>query len=163
ALFIGDHDAPIFEADGPAESRRDRLVSDAHQWLVDVDLITRRHQDLGSLRNTLFVVVGLGRGDLDSPRLFRAIDGDGAVDLADHGLAFGNSRLEQLLDAGQTSRDVETGDTTGVEGPHRQLGAWLANALSRDDSDCLAHIDDVSAGRATPVAILADSVGGLAG
>ena len=48
-------------------------------------------------------------------------DFDDAVDLGDDRLALRHAGLEQLLDTGQTGRDLTTGhvDTTGVEGTHR--------------------------------------------
>ena len=63
-----------------------------------------------------------------------------AVDLGDERLALGHAGLEQLLDTGQTGRDVDAaGDTTGVERAHRQLRARLADGLRGDDADRLAH------------------------
>ena len=81
-----------------------------------------------------------------------ADDGDAAAVLlvgdADHarragqdGLALRGAGLEQLDDAGQTVGDVLTGDTAGVEGPHGQLRAGLADGLGGDDADRLAELD----------------------
>ena len=68
------------------------------------------------------------------------------------GDALGDARLEQLGDTGQTVRDVLTGDTTGVEGTHRQLGAGLADRLGGDDADRLADVDQLAGGQRAAVA-----------
>ena len=60
---------------------------------------------------------------------------------------FGAAGLEQLDDAGQTAGDVLAGDTTGVERPHRQLRAGLADRLGGDDADGLAELDRLAGGQ----------------
>ena len=62
---------------------------------------------------------------------------------------FGRAGLEQLDDAGQTVGDVLTGDTTGVERPHGQLRAGLADRLGGDDADRLAEVDEACRWRAS--------------
>ena len=52
------------------------------------------------------------------------------------------TRVEQLDDTRQTVRDVDTGHTTGVEGPHRELRARLTDRLGRDDADGFADVDE---------------------
>ena len=83
-----------------------------------------------------------------------ADDLDDAVDVADLGLALGDAGLEQLLDARQAGGDVQPGDAAGVERPHRQLGARLADRLGGDDADRLAGADHArrwrGCGRSTP-------------
>ena len=61
----------------------------------------------------------------------------------------GRAGLEQLDDPGQTAGDVTggAGDAAGVEGPHRQLGAGLADRLGRDDADRLAVLDRLAGGQ----------------
>ena len=58
--------------------------------------------------------------------------------------ALGRAGLEQLDDAGQTVRDVLTGDAAGVEGPHGELRAGLADGLGGDDADRLALVDELA-------------------
>ena len=53
--------------------------------------------------------------------------------LGETGRTLRGASLEQLDDAGQTTGDVLTGHTTGVEGTHRQLRAGLADRLGGDD------------------------------
>ena len=62
--------------------------------------------------------------------------------MTDLGLALGDPGLEQLLDARQARGDVESGDAAGVERPHRELGARLADRLGRDDADRLTGTDE---------------------
>ena len=90
-------------------------------------------------------------------------DLDDAVDVADLGLALGDAGLEELLDARQARRDVQAGDAAGVERPHGQLRAGLADGLGGDDADRLADADHPAGGEVAAVAVPADAVAGLAG
>ena len=83
--------------------------------------------------------------------------------MADLGLALGHARLEQLLDARQTGGDVQAGDAAGVERPHGQLRARLADRLRGDDADSLADADQLAGRQVAPVARTADAVARLAG
>src|SRR5690606_24229521 len=77
--------------------------------------------------------------------------------------ALRDTRLEDLLHAGETRGDVETRHTTGVEGAHRQLRTRLTDGLRRDDADRHALLDEAAGGQRTSVAALADAALGLAG
>ena len=57
-----------------------------------------------------------------------------AVDRGDLRQALGLARLEELHDARQAVRDVRAGDAAGVERPHGQLRAGLADRLRGDDA-----------------------------
>ena len=95
----------------------------------------------------------LARGDLDAaPAALGLDDLDHAVDVADLGLALGHARLEQLLDARQTGGDVQAGDAAGVERPHGQLRAGLADRLRGDDAHRLADADQLAGGQVAAVA-----------
>ena len=78
-------------------------------------------------------------------------------------LPLGIAGLEQLLDARQAGGDVQAGDAAGVERPHGQLGARLADRLGGDDADRLADADQLAGGQVAAVARAADAVAGLAG
>src|SRR4051794_146735 len=54
---------------------------------------------------------------------------------------------------------VELGRTADVEGPHRQLGARLADRLGGNDSDRLADVHRSAAGKIAPVALAAHALG----
>ena len=71
--------------------------------------------------------------------------------------ALGRARLEQLDDARQPVGDVGLGHATGVEGPHRELGAGLADRLGGDDADGLAELDQPARGERLAVALGADA------
>src|SRR5581483_1899837 len=106
----------------------------------------------------------LAGGDLHLAGALGPDDLDLAVDLADDGLALGDARLEQLLDAGQTLGDVgRRRHATGVERAHRQLGARLADRLGGDHADRLADLDQLAGGQVAAVAVAADALPGLAG
>ena len=62
---------------------------------------------------------------------------------------FGRARLEQLDDAGQPVGDVLADHAAGVEGPHRELRAGLADGLGGDDADRLAELDHAARWPAT--------------
>ncbi len=108
-------------------------------------------------------VVDLGGDDLDLGHAVAADDLDDAVDVADLGLALGDAGLEQLLDARQAGGDVQAGDAAGVERPHGQLRARLADRLGGDDADRLTRADHLAGGEVAAVARPADAVAGLAG
>jgi hypothetical protein len=67
-------------------------------------------------------------------------------------LPLGGASLEQLDHAGQTAGDVGAGDTAGVEGPHGELGAGLADGLGGDHADGLADLDVLARGQRHAVA-----------
>ena len=94
----------------------------------------------------------LAARDLDLAAGVACDDLDDAVDVADLGLALGDPGLEQLLDARQALRDVLAGDAAGVERPHGQLRAGLADGLGGDDADRLADADHVAGGEVAAVA-----------
>ena len=82
---------------------------------------------------------------------------DDAADLGELRSALRVAGLEDLDDARKAVRDVRAGHTAGVERPHRELGAGLADRLRGDDADRvadLAHLargeEDAVAGRHTP-------------
>ena len=62
----------------------------------------------------------------------------------------------------EARRLVELRRAADVEGPHRQLGARLADRLGGDDADRLADIDRRAAGEIAPVALAADAMLALA-
>ena len=90
------------------------------------------------------------------------LDGDGSGQLGDLRLTLGLAGLEELDHTRQTVRDVLTGDSTGVERPHGELRARLADRLGGDDADRLADLDDPSGGQVPSVAEAADADLGLA-
>jgi hypothetical protein len=53
---------------------------------------------------------------------------------------------------------VELRRAADVEGPHRQLGAGLADRLRRDDADGFADVNRGTAGEIAPVALAADAL-----
>ena len=88
----------------------------------------------------------------DALALLVLTDADDAGALGDDRRALGRTGLEELDDAGQTVRDVLTGDTAGVEGPHGELRAGLADGLGGDDADRLALVDELAGGEHRAVA-----------
>src|SRR5580765_7696174 len=70
----------------------------------------------------------------------RLLDLDLAALLRERRRSLRIPRLEDLDDTRETVRDVRPGDTAGVERPHRQLGARLADRLGGDDADRVADL-----------------------
>ena len=85
------------------------------------------------------------------------------ADLGDRRDALGLAGLEQLDHTRQTVGDVVTGDTTGVEGTHRELRAGLADRLGGDDADRLADVDELAGRQRAAVAGRAGADLALAG
>src|SRR5581483_4556827 len=67
------------------------------------------------------------------------------------------ARLEDLDDAWKAVRDVGAGDAARVERPHRQLRAWLADRLRRDDADGVADLAQLTRREEGAVALAADA------
>ena len=135
----------------------------AGQDLVELHEIPGGRQQLRALGEDDRGVERLAAGDLDLAAGLARDDLDDAVDVADLGLALGDPGLEQLLDARQALRDVLAGDAAGVERPHRQLGAGLADGLGGDDADRLADPDHAAGGQVAAVAHPAHARARLAG
>ena len=99
------------------------------------------------------MLLAVVRSHDQSELLLCVLDGDPSGDLCDRRDTLGCAGLEELLDTGQTLGDVvRGGDTTGVEGTHRQLRAGLADGLCGDDADGLADVHGLSGGQRAAVA-----------
>ena len=86
-----------------------------------------------------------------------------AGQLGDLRLALGLARLEQLLTTrGRPCVMSSPGDATGVERPHRELRARLADRLGGDDADRLADVDHAAGSQRPAVARGAHADLGLA-
>ena len=105
----------------------------------DLEVGARRHQ-----RGVLRAVVG-HHGDA-ATRLV-VLDPDHARVVGQDRGTLGGAGLEELDHAGQAVGDVLTDDTTGVEGPHGQLRAGLADGLGGNDADRLAELDHGARGQ----------------
>ena len=91
------------------------------------------------------------------------IKGHQTAVMGDDGNTLGLARLKQLLDAGQTLRNVAGGgDTAGVEGSHGQLGTRLTDGLRRDDAHGFTDGDRTVVGKVRAVAAAASAVLGTA-
>src|SRR6267378_4469172 len=71
--------------------------------------------------------------------------------------------ISELLDARQALRDVHARDATGMERPHGQLGAWLADRLGGDDAHRLTDLDQLAGRQVAAIAQAADAFASLAG
>ena len=134
------------------------------ELLTELDVLTvfdqQRCATQHRVGDRLVTVVG---GQDDAASAIRVLDGDATGGLGDRGRTLGGAGLEQLGDAGQTLGDViRRGDTTGVEGAHRQLGSGLTDRLGRDDADGLADVDEQTGRERAAVAGGADADRGLA-
>src|ERR1700745_3866889 len=135
---------------------RDELLADGHVAAV-ADQKPGTHRDL--VRRLFRAVVG--HHD-DLPGLLGLLDLDPALVLTDGRHALRDTGLEELLDTRQAVGDVLARHTTGVEGPHGELGAGLGARLSGDDADGLADVPPLARGERAAVALAADADLGLA-
>ena len=108
------------------------------------------------------MLLALVVGDRQLDGLVRLLDRDLAVDLGDLREALRLARLEELDDTRQTLSDVQPGNTAGVEGPHGELGARLADRLRGDDADRVPDLDEEAGRRHDAVALAANPGLGLA-
>src|SRR5215218_2886156 len=131
--------------------------------LADLDLLAVLDPEPGPPGDDGHPLLALVRGHGDLHALLDVLDPDPAGELGDGGHALGGAGLEQLLHPRQAVGDVLTGDAAGVEGPHGQLGAGLADRLGGDDADRLADVDQPVVGQAAAVAQLAHPDLGVAG
>src|SRR3954467_9439999 len=129
------------------------------ELLADLDLGALLDQHPGAPRERLAVLLAGLVGDHDRAGTVRVLDRDRARDRGDLRQALGLARLEQLDDARQAVRDVRAGDAAGVERPHGQLRAGLADRLRGDDADRVADLGDDARGERAPVALLAHARG----
>src|SRR5215218_3944865 len=127
-----------------------------------LDLLALVHVQAGAPRERVAVLLAGVVGDDDGARLVGVLDGHDAAHLGDLGQALRLARLEELDDARQAVRDVRAGDAAGVEGPHGQLRAGLADRLRGDDADRVADLGGLAGGHRAAVAGLADARGRLA-
>src|SRR5699024_6973298 len=127
--------------------------------LSDLDVLAVLDEERRALEYGVDVrLVSVVGSDDDLLPLLALLDRDAAGRLGDRGRTLGGTRLEELLHAGQTLRDViGRCRTTGVERTHRQLRAGLTDRLGGDDTDRLADVDEVARCERTPVAASADA------
>ena len=108
----------------------------------------------------LLELAALGVEDLDlavarqGDLLALVVDDEVDADVLDLAVAL---RLDVLL------LDAAGGDAADVEGPHRELGARLADRLRGDDADGHARLDELAGGQVHAVAAPADAQRRLAG
>src|SRR5690606_1228829 len=135
------------------------------QLLADLDVGAVVHAQPDPLGDLVVddLVAPVVRHDDDLASPVPVLDPDASGELGDRRLALWHPGLEDLLDPWQTLGDVLTGDTAGVERPHGQLGARLADRLGSDDPDRLANVHQLAGGQRPAVAGGADAELGLAG
>src|SRR5260370_18198482 len=87
-------------------------------------------------------------------------DVDRSFGLSEQGGTFGYTSLEEFIHAWQALCNIplSIGNPTRVKGPHRQLGARLANALSGNDADCNSLLDQPACGEILAIAVAADPI-----
>ncbi len=118
------------------------------------DLLALGDLELGDARDGVAVLLAVVTHDGDHPALALVVGDAHDTRGAGQGrLALRGPGLEELDHTGEAAGDVgPTGDAAGVERPHRQLGARLADGLGRDHADRFAHLDGLAGGQRTAVA-----------
>jgi hypothetical protein len=123
------------------------------QRVAGLDLVAVLHLEPGQAGHRVGVLGAVVADDGDDPALALVLaDAHHAGGAGQGGLALGRTSLEELDHAGQAAGDVGARHTTGVEGPHGQLGAGLADGLGGDDADRLADLDGLAGGQGHAVA-----------
>jgi hypothetical protein len=126
-----------------------RVEGAVGERIAGADLLAVGHDVAAAGRQQHGVLVALVVDDRDRDALALVlVDPHDTARTGETGRATRRARLEQLDDARQTTCDVLAGHTAGVEGPHRQLRAGLADRLCGDDADCLAELDRAARSRA---------------
>src|SRR5206468_315025 len=121
ALLGGDGHLIAADVGRTREARDDRrlvLVVGYRDRLPDFDPLALLDVRTVAGGQFVLVAVGLPRDDLDQAGVFGTLELDDPVQLGQDGLALWHASLEQLLNARQTRGDVDTRDTTSVEGAH---------------------------------------------
>ena len=128
------------------------LVSPVSCWPADdLDAVGDAGEEVRAAHDRVLLLGAVvGDDGEDALALLVLADADDARALGHDRRALGRAGLEQLDDAGQTVRDVLTGDTAGVEGPHGELRAGLADGLGGDDADRLALVDELAVASIIP-------------
>src|SRR5579864_1409899 len=135
--------------------RADRALGER---VTRLDPVAVRDEQPRAARNRVRLVVVLVAAvgdDRDLDLALRLLDRDETVDLRALRGALRVAGLEELDDTRQAVRDVRAGDTAGMERPHRQLRARLADRLGGDDADRVADLRHLARREERAVARLA--------
>src|SRR4051812_42567527 len=127
-----------------------------------VDVLALGHEQARPARERVAVLLARVVGHDHGEGLVGLLDVDDAGVLGDLREALRLARLEELHDARQAVRDVRAGDAAGVERPHGQLRARLADRLRGDDADRVADLGRLPGRHRAAVAGLAHAGHGLA-
>ena len=149
---------------GPAAQREQlvRVQGALVELRAGLDLLALAHVQARPARERVAVLLAGLVGDDHGARLVGVLDRHHAADLGDLRQALRLACLEQLHDARQAVRDVRAGDAAGVERPHGQLRAGLADRLRGDDAHRVADHGHLAGRQRPAVAGLAHAGGGLA-
>jgi hypothetical protein len=134
------------------------------QLITRFDCLPVRHLDGGAVWDEIGAGIrNVVASDDNFPLFLGFLDLYGTGNFGDDGQTLWLSRLEQFLDAGKTLGDVITGNTTGMEGTHCQLGARLADGLGGNEADRLADVARLAKRQVDAVTFGADADFGTAG
>src|SRR5438477_1613078 len=128
------------------------------QRIAGLDTLAMRDEKPRAARHrerALVLLLATVREDGDLQLPLGLLQRDRAFDLGELRGALRVPRLEDLDDTREAVRDVRAGDTAGVERPHRQLRARLADRLRGDDADRVADLRHLAARQERAVAGLA--------
>jgi len=122
-------------------------VARLDDWPFLTSRRVRRGDEVLLLGERLALLVDAVRHDHD-PDLAALVSSTSTrtADLGEGRGALRVPRLEDLDDAREAVRDVRAGDAAGVERPHRQLRARLADRLRGDDPDRVADLGHLAGG-----------------
>ena len=148
-------------ADASANLSRFRIfvlvgrLGQAREQMSGIDLLVVLDQHTSLERQLILVAVDFLGGQSQTAQLSIGEHVHAPVNLGNQCLTLGRASLKQLDYAGQTGGDVgDAGDAAGVERPHGELSARLADALCCDDANRSAHFNQLTSRQRLTVAVL---------
>ena len=111
------------------------------QLITCLDYLAFCYLDTGTVRDQIGLgVTGLKISNNDLTFSLGIFDVDYAAKFGDDRKTLRFTGLEKILDTRKTLCDIAAGNAAAMESTHGQLGTWLTDGLSCDDTNSLANL-----------------------